>query len=126
MRTAGVNVKILSAIMLCSVWGWAQNADIAARLGAYPQTVVYNGKIVTMDDASFTSNVGTIVQAMAIRDDKILAMGTNADMRALAGPQTKQIDVKGRTILPSFILTHEHPNGLVFPGTSGSDSCAPE
>ena len=114
MRTAGVNVKILSAIMLCSVWGWAQNADIAARLGAYPQTVVYNGKIVTMDDASFTSNVGTIVQAMAIRDDKILAMGTNADMRALAGPQTKQIDVKGRTILPSFILTHEHPTDWSF------------
>ncbi|MBI3896360.1 MAG: amidohydrolase family protein [Acidobacteria bacterium] len=106
MKRAGVGVFV--TIMLCSTWGLAQQADIAAKLG-YPQTVLYNGKIVTMDDASFGPQVGTIAQAMAVRDGKILATGTTAEVRALAGPQTKQIDLKGRTVLPSFIMTHEHP-----------------
>ena len=110
MRRVGGGVLI---VVLCSVWGWAQQGDIAAKLG-YPQMVVYNGKIVTMNDTSFTSNVGTIVQAMAIRDGKILARGNNAEVRALAGPQTKQIDLKGRTVLPSFIMTHEHPTDWMW------------
>ena len=58
----------------------AQNSDLPTRLG-YPQMIVYNGKIVTMDDGSFESRVGTIVQAMAIRDGRILATGSNADIR---------------------------------------------
>jgi predicted amidohydrolase YtcJ len=74
-----------------------------------PDQIFYNAKIVTVDDASFTSNVGSIAQALALRGDTILATGTNEKVRALAGPATKQIDLKGRTVLPSFILTHEHP-----------------
>lgn len=91
----------------------AQNFDLPTRLG-YPQMIVYNGKIVTMDDDSFESRVGTIVQAMAIRDGRILATGSSAEIRALAGPKTKVIDAKGRTVLPSFIMTHEHPTDWVF------------
>ena len=62
-----------------------------------------------MDDESFQPRVGTIVQAMAIRDGKVLKMGNDAEIRALAGPQTRQIDLKGREVLPGFIMTHEHP-----------------
>ncbi len=103
---------ILSAILLTGSLS-AQTSDLPGRLG-HPQLIVYNGKIVTMDDASFESRVGTIVQAMAIRDGRILATGNNSDIRALAGPQTKSIDVKGRTVLPSFIMTHEHPTDWAF------------
>ncbi|MBI3896359.1 MAG: amidohydrolase family protein [Acidobacteria bacterium] len=110
MNRAGL---LVLGAMLCNVLGWTQNGNIAAKLG-YPQTIVYNGKIVTMDDNSFTSAVGAIVQAMAVRDGKILATGSTAEIRALAGPQTKQIDLKGRTVLPSFALTHEHPTDWVF------------
>jgi predicted amidohydrolase YtcJ len=88
--------------------GWGQTSDIAALLG-YPQTILYNAKIITVDDASFTSNIGTIAQAMAIRDGKILATGTSATIRSLAGPQTESIDLKGRTVVPGFLLTHNHP-----------------
>ncbi len=95
--------SLLLAVMSCGVWGWAQQSDVAAKLG-YPQMILYNGKIVTMDDSSFESKVGTIVQAMAVRDAKILAMGTNTEIRPLRGPQTKIIDLKGRTVLPSFII----------------------
>ncbi|MBI4460296.1 MAG: amidohydrolase family protein, partial [Acidobacteria bacterium] len=102
-----------TAIILFALLGKAQNADVAARLG-YPPMIVYNGKIVTMDDDSFEPRVGTIVQAMAVRDGKILATGTNTQVRALAGPQTRQIDLKGRTVLPNFIMTHEHPHEWLF------------
>ena len=110
MRKAIIWVMVL---VLGGVLGRAQQVNVAAKLG-YPEMVVYNGKIVTMDDASFGPAVGTIVQAMAIRDSKILATGTNAEVRALAGPQTKQIDLKGREVLPSFIMTHEHPTDWAF------------
>jgi predicted amidohydrolase YtcJ len=78
------------------------------RPGA-PDLILYNGKVVTVDDASFSASPGTIVEALAVRKDEILATGTTAAMRALAAPTTRQIDLKGRTVLPSFTLTHEHP-----------------
>ena len=56
-----------------------------------PEVVLLNGKIVTVDAAI----VG--VQALAIRDGKILALGTTAEIRALAGPATRAIDLRGRT-----------------------------
>lgn len=73
------------------------------------EMVFYNGKIVTVDDHGFTSRLGTIAQAMHVKDGKILHLGNNAEIRAMAGPNTKAIDLKGRTVIPGFILTHEHP-----------------
>ncbi len=103
--------KAIKAILLFVALSgclWGQNPNIAEILG-YPQQIVYNAKILTVTDASFTNELGPIVQAMAIRDGKILATGSNADMRALAGPQTEQIDLKGRTVVPGFVLVHNHP-----------------
>ena len=111
MRLRAITIAWIA--MASSVGGWAQQVDVAAKLG-YPQMVLYNGKIVTMDDSSFESKVGTIVQAMAVRDGKILATGTDAAIRPLAGPQTKVIDLKGRMVTPSFIITHEHPMDWAF------------
>src|SRR5581483_5854274 len=107
------NLLTLLVGMFYAALSFAQNGDIASKLG-YPQMVLYNGKIVQMNDASFTSNYGGTVQAMAIRDGKILAMGTNAEIRPLAGPQTKTIDLKGRTVIPSLLMTHEHPTDWAF------------
>lgn len=109
--------KLLPMVLgaaLFSTLGGAQTATVPLKLVTYPQMILYNGKIVTMDDTSFEARVGTIVQAMAIRDDKILATGSSAEIRALAGPTTKAIDLKGRTVLPSFIMTHEHPTDWVW------------
>ena len=107
-------LAVVFVFAVCVSCGWAQKAsDLGERLG-YPQMIVYNGKIVKMDDASFESRVGTIVPAMAIRDGKILATGSNAEIQALAGPKTRSIDVKGRTILPGLIMTHEHPTDWAF------------
>jgi len=88
-----------------SVLVWGQEVDDVNS----PDLIIFNGKIVAMDDPSFSSDLGTISQALAVREDKILKLGTNSDILALAGPTTKKIDLGGRTVLPSFILTHEHP-----------------
>src|SRR5262245_54128376 len=100
-------------VMFFGVLVTAQNRDMVSALG-YPEMIVYNAKIVTMDDASFESRVGSIRQAMAIRDGKILATGTDAEIRPLAGPHTQTLNMAGRTILPGLILTHEHPTDWAF------------
>ena len=110
-----MNRKLILCLFLMPfvVTVYGQQSDVASKLG-YPDLVIYNAKIVTMDDPSFQSTVGTIIQAMAVREDRILATGSNAEIRALAGPQTKQMDLKGRTVLPSFIMTHEHPTDWMW------------
>jgi predicted amidohydrolase YtcJ len=101
------NLFLFVLLFPAVIWGQSI-ADIAAMLG-HPQTIVYNAKIITVDDGGFTSELGTIGQAMAIRDKKVLAVGSNSDIRALAGPDTTLIDLKGRTVVPGMIMTHNHP-----------------
>ncbi|OFV99735.1 MAG: hypothetical protein A3F68_02420 [Acidobacteria bacterium RIFCSPLOWO2_12_FULL_54_10] len=74
-----------------------------------PDTILYNGKIVTVNNHEVNANLGAIAQALAIREGKVLAVGTDADLRRLAGANTKSIDLKGRTVTPGFIVTHDHP-----------------
>jgi predicted amidohydrolase YtcJ len=68
----------------------------------YPDMVLYNGKVVTVDK-NFS-----IAQAVAIRDGKILAIGTNANILALAGRATVKINLKGQSIIPGLIDSHNH------------------
>jgi predicted amidohydrolase YtcJ len=82
--------------------------NVPAELVSYPDTIVYNGKIITATDTSLSNSLGRTVQAMAIKGDRILALGTDAEMMRLAGPQTRKIDVKGHTVTPGFINTHTH------------------
>ena len=67
-----------------------------------PSHVFHNGKIVTVDPQFRT------VEAIAIRDGHILAVGTNADIVRLAGSSTEQIDLGGKTVLPGLIDSHVH------------------
>ena len=90
---------------------WSLGLPIGSRAQAQQASdmVVYNAKIITVDDYSFTSNLGTVAEAMHIRDGKVLHVGDNAQIRSMAGPDTQIMDLKGRTVIPGIILTHEHP-----------------
>jgi predicted amidohydrolase YtcJ len=79
-----------------------------AELVNYPDTILHNGKIATMDDKTRSSNPGTMAQALAIRDGKIIATGENQQILGLKGPQTKIVDLKSRTVVPGIIDTHSH------------------
>jgi len=65
--------------------------------------ILYNAKIITVDP-NFR-----IATAMAVRGDRILAAGGNADIRLLAGPQTRQLDLKSKVVMPGLIDSHVHP-----------------
>ena len=60
--------------------------------------VLTNGKIITVD------NKFTIAQAVAIRGDRFVAVGSNADINKLAGPNTRRIDLGGKAVIPGRFL----------------------
>jgi predicted amidohydrolase YtcJ len=64
--------------------------------------VLVNGRIFVADSG------GTIVQAMAVRDGKVVAAGSDAEARALAGPGTRVVDLAGRLVTPGFNDAHVH------------------
>lgn len=64
--------------------------------------ILFNGKIVTVD-AEFD-----VEEAIAIRGKKILDVGSDADVRVLAGRGTQLVDLEGRTVIPGLIDGHYH------------------
>jgi predicted amidohydrolase YtcJ len=78
---------------------------VASALAVFSQsadTILVNGKILTVDPQS------SVREALAIRGDRILAVGSAADIRKLAGPATRSIDLQGRTVIPGLIDSHLH------------------
>lgn len=67
--------------------------------------IIHNAKIVTVD-ARFS-----IVQALAIKGERIVAVGDNATVLKHRGPRTRVIDAGGRTVLPGLYDSHVHPTG---------------
>lgn len=67
--------------------------------------ILRNAKVTTVD-AKFS-----LAQAIAVRGDKILAVGSNADIAKLAGPSTRIVDAKGRMVIPGLMDSHTHPSG---------------
>ena len=74
----------------------AQPADLVLR----------DAKIVTVDDRFSTA------AALAIRDGRFVAVGSNEDVRAYIGPKTRVLDGRGRTVIPGIIDTHVHALGV--------------
>ncbi|MBI4460124.1 MAG: hypothetical protein HY648_08715 [Acidobacteria bacterium] len=78
-------------------------------LASAQDLVLQNGKIITVNDHGFTSQLGTVAQAMYVKDGKIVQVGANDQIRAVAGANASVLDLKGRTVIPGILLTHEHP-----------------
>jgi predicted amidohydrolase YtcJ len=85
-------MRIITVLALIGALACGQSAD----------TILFNGKIVTVDPAF------SIQEALAIRDGRIAVVGRTADIRRLAGPATRQIDLRGRTAIPGLIDSHLH------------------
>jgi predicted amidohydrolase YtcJ len=69
---------------------------------SFPDTIFYNGKVVTVDSAS------TIQQAFAVKGEEFVAVGTSAKVRTLAGKGTRLVDLKGATVIPGLSDNHDH------------------
>src|SRR5262245_44284990 len=99
---------LLIAFAVSAASAGAQSVTVPQEMVQYPDLILHNGKIVTMDDVTPTGPPGTIVEAMAIHGDTIQFLGTSQQVLRYAGPQTKKIDLKGRTVIPGMIDTHNH------------------
>src|SRR5262245_6929143 len=64
--------------------------------------IVVNGRFLTVDAAFSTAD------AVAIRDGKFIAVGSETEIRRLAGTATQVLDAEGRTVVPGLIDTHAH------------------
>jgi len=69
-----------------------------------PDVILYNANILTMDESQPRA------QAVAIADGRFLAVGSNEDVRHMAKPGTRQLDIGGQTVVPGFIDAHTHPS----------------
>jgi len=74
----------------------------ALALAQAPDRILYNGKILTVDQDF------SVASAIAISGERIAAVGGSDDIRKLAGPDTVQTDLEGRTVIPGIIDSHLH------------------
>jgi predicted amidohydrolase YtcJ len=89
-----IQIFILSIMIIVSCSG---TSDYQSDL------ILFNGKILTVDK-NFT-----VAEALAIKNEKFIAVGSNAEITKLAGSSTKRLDLKGKTVIPGLIDAHLHP-----------------
>jgi len=77
-----------------------------AAKSPYAETVILNGKVITAD--SDDPDEVSIREAIAIQGDRIMAVGSNAEIKKLVADWTEVIDAKGNSVIPGLIDTHNH------------------
>ncbi len=102
------NLKSLAMSILLLGLALRVSAQVPDILIGWPDIIYVNGVIVTMDDTRINDNPGSIVQAMAVRDETIIALGSNTDIQKLKGPKTEVVDLQGNQVLPGLIDSHKH------------------
>ena len=89
----GLVVVLLLILAGCA----AEVPDVLA-----PELVLYNGKIITVDEEF------SIAQAVAINQGRYIAVGSDAQILRLAAARTEKVDLEGKTVLPGFHDSHVH------------------
>ena len=103
MTLTSNRILLITLFVLLAACG-GHEVDFARSLAvkAPADLILRGGKIVTVD-RDFS-----IQQALAIKDGRFLAVGTDRDMRPLIGPATRVIELAGRTVIPGLIDSHIH------------------
>jgi len=83
--------------LVIALAGCQDNSRVAA-----PDLVLVDGTVLTLDPND------RVMQAIAIAGEKISALGSSAEIEALAGPATERIDLAGRTVTPGLLDAHAH------------------
>jgi hypothetical protein len=90
------------AAVLAAAWAGVSPAAAAA----FADTVLLHGKVITVDATD------SVAEALAISGGRIAAVGSDAVIGKMVGPQTRVIDLKGRAATPGLIDTHAHILGV--------------
>ena len=75
---------------------------MSRALAGNADTILNNGKVITIDRHD------SLQQAIAIKGDRILGVGSNSDVMAWEGSNTRQIDLRGHTVIPGIVDIHAH------------------
>ncbi len=96
--------------------------SFAQETAALPDLILLHGRVFTADPAKRWT------EAIAIRGDRIVAVGTSSEIAAMAGDRTRRIDAGGRVIIPGIndAHTHQGPQPESFLISTGSDSSLDE
>src|SRR5271170_1633654 len=106
--SAQVNRSMRTLLLIAALYigadiaGAAPSPSSAAAPAAAPELILFHGRVLTVDSQD------SIAEAVAIRDGKIVAVGTDADILRLADAATRRIDLHGRTATPGLIDSHAH------------------
>jgi predicted amidohydrolase YtcJ len=98
----------VGSLILVGTQNVQAQSELAARFIPMADTIVVNARIYSMDEVSTGSSPGTVASAMAIKDGKVLGLGSNEEIRMLADLNTEVLDAGGRTVVPGIIDTHSH------------------
>lgn len=104
--------RLLATALLCGLVSSWDCAMAQTRQSGKPDQpadlVVLDAKVVTLDGD------GSVVEALAVRDGRVLAVGSSEQIRRLAGPATKELALDGRTVIPGLIESHCHALGVAL------------
>src|SRR5688572_29554385 len=94
----------------------------ATMSGMTADLIVVNAKVRTMDPSN------AVAEALAIVGNRITHVGSDADVKRMAGPRTRVIDARGRLVLPGFNDAHVHflNGGFHLSGVNLRDAKTPE
>ncbi len=97
-------IGVILLLFTLAACGGSAEVDFARSLAvkAPADLVLRGGKVITVD-SDFS-----VRQAVAIRDGRFVAVGTDRDMRPLTGPNTRVVDLAGRTVIPGLIDSRIH------------------
>ncbi len=93
--------RLFIALLTFSLCISAQ-ADVAP----YADSVIINGKVITADNDN--PDLITLAEAVAVRGDRIMAVGSNEEIQRLVADWTEVVDAKGNTVIPGLIDSHNH------------------
>lgn len=95
-----------AAFLTCAVSVLPGTGPAQAGPSPYAETIIVNGKVITADSDD-PENI-SFEEAVAIRGDRIMAVGTNEEIRKLSADWTEVVDAKGNSVIPGLIDTHNH------------------
>ncbi len=109
-----MNVK--AVIMMCCAISIAFAQDVPGSSPAKPRAdmIFLHGNIYTGVTGTSSFGGGARAQAIAVRGDRIQAIGKDAEISALKGPDTKVVDLGGRFVMPGLNDAHVHLAGAGF------------
>ena len=97
----------IAAIAVASEQANAQRTSATSRARAErPDLVVVNARIYTVDNAR------PMASALAVKDGRVVFVGSDSEARVLGGNTARIVDLKGHTVIPGMVDAHAHLLGL--------------